>query len=162
MQRVVHPGRALPHLVLVQPDAPALGALDHLATERFGHRLVAEADADQPGLTSGLSQEADQLGNPTQLFIHARRRPGQHIGTALRDAGRQLAPRYVEGHGVAAWSEQPPYHRAVGAEPRDELFGRGAAFEDADRRHARTAASIGACWGVRVFITRPGPWAFLG
>ncbi len=46
---IVHPGRRDADVVVVQPEAPALGAFLDAAAERFGHDLMAETDADQFG-----------------------------------------------------------------------------------------------------------------
>jgi hypothetical protein len=131
-RRFAHPRRAVPQFVVLEADPPAaLGLLDP-AAERLRHRLVAEADADQPGAPLRLAKEAQQGRDPGQGLVDARGRAGDQEGRVRLGRGRRLAALDVIGTDPEARAEQPLEHAVIGAEAVGEVRRRCAGAKEAD------------------------------
>src|SRR5271170_580997 len=98
----------------VQPDAPTLRRLDHLAAERLRHRLVAEADPDQLGAAPGGPEEPEQLADPRIAVVDPGRGAGDDVGVAGLWLVRIFASRDVVARPVvAAAGQQALEHRDI-------------------------------------------------
>src|SRR5690349_16280299 len=110
-------------VVSVEAGAPALFRLLDMAAERFGHHLVAKADADHLRL-SGIADELLERFDPWEGLVDARRRAGDQVSGVPVRAVRQLPSSDVERLDFKLRPKQLREHGGIVAELLRQFAGR--------------------------------------
>ncbi len=132
------------HLIGMAAKAPALVGLAHVATQRIGHDLVAEADAEHRGVCCvRAADEGAQWLEPGQVVIDTGRRAGDE--DRFEPGGVRKPGAVVDRHGVvrkaeAGLVEHPHEHRCVETETGAQRRRHFASLDDGELHGAQDLA----------------------
>src|SRR6185369_841591 len=133
----VQPGYRMNDGIVMQARTPALLRLYDKTAERFGHDLMAEADANHLAVPCGANEIGQRL-YPREPVIDSGGRPGDQYGIVRRMPWK---PAFldVERLDLEAVTQQPLEHRGIVAEPVGEVARRAASLKDSELHGVRLA-----------------------